>query len=248
MNLRRLTLICAAVILFSPYRLYADNFKNNFKANLDEKTLDALTKDLGALNGSGSFHTGKALGFPIGFDVGVHGTAIKVNKDDLILKDDSSRAMAGLGQVEIGLPMKINIIGRGGKVDTAKLVGGGLRFGILSPSLPGLPALSITGLYDRLDHDYFKVTTWSANAVLSIDFPLIDPYIGGGFDSSTLDLKDPAFEGVPAAVSRSLDGKANGSRVEAGVNLHLIPFTYLNLGAGLANGQAMYHAGAGVKF
>lgn len=226
----------------------ADDFENNFTANLNQMALDELSKDIGAAMGGGSFHTGKALGFPLGFDVGVHVPVIGVSDDNLILKDDGSTTNAMWGQVEAGLPANLNLIARAGKFHDADLIGGGLRYGILSPSLPGLPSISISGIYSALDHDFFKAKTYSANLALSFAIPVIHPYIGGGYDFTEVDPQAAAFVGAPVAVSRNLEGDSGGYRAEVGVNLSIIPFTYITLAAGMANGQEMYHAGAGVKF
>ncbi|MCB4756694.1 MAG: hypothetical protein LHV69_06635 [Elusimicrobia bacterium] len=247
MTMRKLALISLSITFFSIPSLRADDFTNNFKDNINQKSLDALAQDLGVIMGGSSFHHGKALGFPLGFDVGAHAVVTNVDKDNLILKDDGNRTQGVWGQVELGLPLKINLIGRMGQMEEADMVGGGLRYGLLKPSLPGLPALSVMGLFSKMDHDYFKLQTWTGNAVLSIDFPFIDPYLGVGYDFSTLELKDAAFVGVSPSVSRNLEGEASGYRAELGINLHLIPFTYINVGIGLANGESMYHAGAGVR-
>jgi hypothetical protein len=45
-----------------------------------------------------------------------------------------------------------------------------------------------------------------------------------------------------------MKGTATGTRIEAGINLSLIPFTYLQLGGALVNGDMGYNAGFGVKF
>lgn len=226
----------------------ADDLTDNFQAHLNQATLDTLTKDLGALLGGGSFHQGKALGFPLGFDVGVHVPVVSLQDGNKILDDNGSTAQALWGQAELGLPARINLIGRLGKMLDGDLVGGGFRYGLLKPLLPAIPAISVMGLYSRMEHPYFDLDTISANIVLSFNLPFILPYLGAGYDYSRMDLSPEAFAGVSPTVSRSLDGEANGYRVEGGINLSVVPFTYITLGAGLANGKSMYHAGAGVKF
>jgi len=210
--------------------------------------LDALAQDLGAILGGGGFHSGKVLGFPLGFDVGAHAVVTGVQDDNLTFKDDGSTEQGYFGQVEVGLPARINLLARGGQVADGDMLGGGISLGILKSDVPGLPSLSVSALYNQLDHDYLDAKTYSVNAALSIEFPLIDPYIGAGYDYTTLDPTAKAFAETPASVDRSLEGKSSGYRVEVGANLHLLPFTYLTLAAGLANGQELYHAAAGVRF
>jgi hypothetical protein len=196
---------------------------------------------MGAIVGAGSFHHGKALGFPLGFDVGVHVPVVGVKNEDTILRDDGSNVTATWIQGEVGLPMKINIIARGGKVLDADMLGGGVRLGLFSSALPGVPSISVSALYSQLDHDYFDMKTYSGNAVLSFDLPFIDPYVGFGYDSSKL-------ETTTKASATTMKGSANGTRAELGINLHAIPFTYISAGVGIANGETMYHGGAGVRF
>ena len=248
--MKRCFAVAATILLLGSgmARVQADDFSDNFTVNLDEKTLDALAQDVGAVLGGGMFHHGKSLGFPLGFDVGAHAVAVGVQDDNKILEDDDSMVGAAWGQVEAGLPGRINLIARAGKLFDAKLYGGGIRLGLIRPSVPGLPSLSVIGAYNVLDHDYFEMETVSANAVVSIDFPFIHPYIGVGYDHSQLDPTARAFEGAAADVSRSVEGEASGYRAELGVNLSIIPFTYISLAAGVANGQELYHAGAGVRF
>ncbi len=221
-----------------------DDFSNNFGV-VDQKSLDAMTQDFGAAVGAGSFHTGQALGFPLGFDVGVHVAAVGVQDENTILKDDKSTLLSKWIQAEVGLPARINVIARAGQIEDADAFGGGLRVGILKSNVPGLPSLSLTGLYTQASHDLFDAKTFSANAVLSFEVPFIHPYIGAGYDQTELELNDDPM--VPAS-ARALDSSEGGTRFEAGINLSLIPFTYITLAGGIANGEEMYHGGIGAKF
>jgi hypothetical protein len=227
----------------------ADVISDHFQANMAQEPLDAFAKDMGALVGGGSFHDGRALGFPVGFDVGVHVPVVGLQDKDAILRGaGDSKFPAVWGQAEVGLPFNFNVIARGGKVLDANMLGGGLRYGILKPSVPGIPSLSIEGLYGRLTHDFFDGDVYTANAVLSFDVPFIRPYVGGGYDYTKIKPTSRAFNGVPASVPRNLEGTSNGYRAEVGINLSVIPFTYIDLGLGLANGKSLYHAGLGAHF
>lgn len=245
---RRKVALVSFLVLGGLSPLLANDISNNFRLHINQDTLDNLAKDLGALMGGGSFHEGSMLGFPFGFDLGVHVPVIRIEDNNPILVDDGTSVQALWGQAEIGLPAQINLIGRVGKAFDADLYGGGLRVGLINPLTPGVPSLSLTGLYGRMKHEFFNLDTVSANVVLSIDLPFIHPYIGGGYDRSNLKLHGSAYEGVPAGVSRDLEGEANGYRAEGGINLSIMPFTYINLGMGLANDKKTYHAGAGVRF
>jgi hypothetical protein len=245
---KKATALAGLTLMLAASSLHADAISNNISAQLNQSALNAFAKDVGSLMGGGSFHQGKALGFPLGIDIGVHGVGIGLQDDDAILRDDHAHAGSGWLQAELGLPANINIIARGGEFDDARMYGGGLRLGILNPPAPLLPALSVSALYDQLNHDYVNAHTWTANAVLSVDVPFIHPYLGVGWDRTSLKPTDRAFDAAPIGTARDLDATVSGYRAEIGVNLSVIPFTYLNLGAGLANSKALYHAGLGAKF
>lgn len=248
--MRQMRMMLAVLLLSSlaATKTRADEITNNFQANLNQIALDALAEDVGALIGGGSFHQGRSLGFPLGFDVGVHIPVVEIQNDNVILKDDGSREHSLWGQAELGLPGKIDVIARVGTLLDGDLIGGGVRYGVFKPTLPGLPSVSVSALYNAMDHDFIEVKTYSANLVVSFDLPFIHPYVGGGYDRTTLEPTTQGFAGAPAAVSRNLDADVDGYRAEAGINISVLPFTYFSFGAGLANGNALYHAGAGIRF
>lgn len=232
-----LALAALLLSIFLPFAARADVFSDNFAANLNQKTLDALAGDIGALVGGPSFHHGKALGFPIGIDVGVHAAFAGVDKEDKILRDNGATAHSGFVQAEYGLPGRINVLGRIGKLYDADVYGGGLRWGVFTSDVPGLPSVSLSALYDQVKRGLFDAETYSGNLVASFDIPFIHPYIGVGYDATKVNPDGSA-----------LNGKSAGTRLEAGVNLSIIPFTYLSIGGGLANNRRLGHAGLGVRF
>ena len=231
--------ILAAFTLFAfPLLAGASEFSDNAAANLNSTAFDALAKDLGALVGGGTFHSGESLGFPVGFDIGYHVDGTDLDNKDVILRDNHSFATANWVQAELGLPAKLGVIGRYGKIYSADVYGGGLHYGLLKSDVPGVPSISISALYHQLNDDTLKGRFLSGNLVASFDVPILHPYLGAGYDNSHIETKG----------SGSIKGDANGYRVEAGLNLSLIPFTYITLGGGVANGQKMGHAGAGIRF
>ena len=248
MRTRRFLVTVLAAGLAAVGAARADDFSNNFRDHLNQAALDVLAKDLGAIAAAGSFHSGENLGFPLGFDVGAHAVIMRVQPENPVLRDDDADIASAFGQAEVGLPGRLNVIARGGVLGDAEVFGGGVRYGILTPSAPGLPAVSVAVLYNQIEHDLFDGQVLSGNAVVSVDLPFVRPYIGGGYDTSKLEPAGDAFTGPGAGADRSLEGEADGYRAEAGVNLSLIPFTYINLGAGLANGERYYHGGVGARF
>lgn len=229
------------LILWTPFSAQADEISDNFSSAIGlqgENALDALAKDLGAIVGAGSFHQGKALGwFPIGFDIGVHVPVVGIKDENIILTDNGTTIDAIWGQAELGLPKRFNLIGRYGTIMDGDMTGIGLRYGIVNPPLPNMPGFSLTGLYSKVDHPLFDLNTISVNLSMSFDVPFFAPYIGAGYDKSKLKSGSTVF-----------DGEAEGYRAEGGVNVSPLPFTYVTLGLGLANGEKLYHLGAGTKF
>lgn len=218
--------------------LHADDFSNNLESHLNDTALDALAEDLGSLLGGGSFHQGKSLGFPVGLDVGFHVPIVEIDQNNKVLKDDESFAFAKWGQVELGVHRKCDVIGRVGNFHDADIYGGGLRYGIIRSSHRNRPALSVSVLYNLLDRSLLEAETVSTNAVVSVDLPFVHPYLGVGYDWSELKV---------TMVSPSRKGKAEGWRIESGINISVVPFSYLSLGIGLTNDKEMYHGGIGIK-
>jgi len=239
--------ICLELVVFTVFSVArADEFSDNFQDHLNEGALKRLSEDLGSLLGGGSFHSGKTLGFPFGIDVGVHVPIVGIQKENRILSDNGSTAYAVWEQVEIGLPGRLNLLGRIGQVYEANAYGGGVRLGVMKSEDLSKMSLSLGVLYHRLEHDFFKQDTLSLNAVFSLGFPFVHPYLGGGYDRSELDPKPRAFLGQSNSPIQNTT-KVDGYRVELGMNISVIPFTYINVGLGLANNHEMIHLGAGVK-
>jgi len=234
--------------------LFAANPFDKFKDQLSgvttqiaQKNLDNFAKDLGGLMGGASFHAGKTLGFP-GFDVGAHIAARKISEDDAIIKTAGiDNVFLPVIQLEIGLPAKIDLIGRYIAYADATMVGGGLRYGIISNSCPGLPSLSVQALYHTLNVasgvNKLTATNYCAMAMTSFNIPIVDPYLGIGMDSTSVEPDSS----VPLP-SSGMKGSASSVRIEGGINMTLFPFTYIQIGGTLIAGNLDYNAGLGVKF
>lgn len=248
------SLLIAVLMLMGSTGLYAANPFDEFKSSLSglttelaQKKLDNFSKDLGSLMGGGTFHTGKSLGIP-GFDVSARVMTKKISDDDDIVKAAGvNAAYLPMLQAEIGLPAKIDLIGRFVSYQDSSLVGGGLRYAIFQNDFPGLPSLSVQALYNTLNvkagENKLKASNFSAMAMASFNVPIVDPYIGIGTDSTTVEPDSS----IPLPQS-GMKGNASGVRVEAGVNLGILPFTYLQIGGTLTGGSIDYSAGFGVKF
>jgi hypothetical protein len=244
------------VLLFSlcSAPVFAGNVFDNFTDKLTNESvplaqsdLDNFASDLGAVMVAGSYHSGKSLGFP-GIDVGIHAPMKNVSDKDGIVKA-TGLSYIGLPalQVEIGLPSNLDLLVRYSSIYNANLMGGGLRYGILRNSMPFLPNISVQGIYNSLtvasDANKFTATAMDISALASFNLPIVDPYVGVGYYSATV-TPDSSI----ATPQVGMKGNGSGYRAEAGVNMGLIPLTYLQLGVAVMNGDLGGTLGIGARF
>jgi len=213
---------------------------------------DPLAKEINVAMNGGLFHQGKPLGIT-GFDAGLKIPLKKINQDfsdKLKTLQIESPQIFGLPwlQLEKGLPAKIDLVARVGiPIQGVTMYGVGLRYGIFSSIIPGIPDISIMGVYSSLSHEMLIATTKSANIVASFGLPLIKPYIGLGIDSTEVKATDKAKQNTPM-VSEEVKGESNVTRIELGINLNIIPLLYFNLGYGIVDSDNFYVLSAGLKF
>lgn len=229
---------CAAAAAPDPYA--------GFEQYADGGSLKPFTRDLGGLLGAGTFHNGRSLGFS-GFDVGArYGMQFAPSKGDTVMRDKGVKAFGlPLVQAEIGLPFKIDGFIRGVSYQGLTVAGGGLRYGLFSPSdKPWTPQVLVTGVGHSVVHQQFSASHFGASVVCSIGSTRVTPFAGAGFDRTRLvvrsSLLDPALDGKNATTLES--------RFTAGVNLKPYQFTYLSLAYTLAHGRSGADAGVGVRF
>ncbi|MCX5777883.1 MAG: hypothetical protein NTU66_01475 [Elusimicrobia bacterium] len=224
-----------------------DEFKNQISGvatAIAQKNLDNLAKDMGALISGGSFHQAKVLGFP-GLDIGIQAPIVTVNKDNAIVKAAGIDTVPlPLIQVEIGLPGKTDVIGRFSSYADSSLVGVGLRYGLYKGSLPGVPSVSVQSVYNTLTvaaaANKFKATSFSTSLIASVGLLVIDPYVGFSYDMTSVE--------PDASIISGMKGNANNTRIEGGVNISLLPLTYIKVGAVLCDSVVGYDLGCGIKF
>lgn len=245
-------LLCAALLAAVsavPAGATADPYAG-FQQFADAGSLKPFTRDLGGLLGGATFHDGRSLGFS-GFDVGARYSAqFYPSKGDNIMRNNGVRSF-GLPwvQAEIGLPFKIDGFIRGISYQGVTVSGGGIRYGLYSPSdKPWTPQVLVSALGDTVVHQSFSASHFGANLVASAGTPFFLPYVGAGFDRTRLvvrsSLLDPALNGTNVT---TFEG-----RYTAGVTLK--PkikdnrFTYVNVAYVLAHGQSGAEAGLGVRF
>jgi hypothetical protein len=246
------TLLCAvllASLAAAPAGATADPYAG-FSQLADSGSLKPFARDLGGLLGGATFHDGRSLGFS-GFDIGArYSTQFYPSKGDSIMRGNGVRSF-GLPwvQAEIGLPFKIDGFIRGISYQGVTVSGGGIRYGLYSPSdKPWTPQVLVSGLGDTVVHQSFSASHFGADLVASAGTPFFLPYVGGGFDRTRLVVRssslDPTLNGTNVTVVES--------RFTAGITLK--PkikdnrFTYVNVAYVLAHGQSGAEAGLGVRF
>lgn len=207
--------------------------------------LKPFALDLGGILGGAAFHSARALGMP-GFDIGVVSTLqTRPDRDDVILRAPGVKAFGlPMIQAEIGLPFNVDVIAHGISGEGATILGGGLRYGIHKSGLISpLPDVSISVLGDKVNQTYFSATHYSLNAAVSLQLPIVHPYLGVGYDVTKVTVGSAA---LPAAAGAS--ATARGSRLTAGVDLSPLPFVHVYGAYTLLHGIPGVDLGLGVRF
>lgn len=185
------------------------DFHDHFRLN----GLAAYNRDLASMIGLADFHTGKAVTFP-GFDIGATLTAVKTSSNNF---SDKDYFFAPFIMAETQLPfLGFSLAARGTSYDGFDSIGGGLKW----HQTVAVVNLSASAFYDRYRADYYQGNHYSASASASVNVLFATPYIGIGYDYSSLKVRDlGAFSG-----KKSDDGVV---RYTAGVNLHPLPLFYV---------------------
>ncbi len=240
--------VLAAAVLAAaaaPARASSDAF-GGFANYADAGSLKPFTRDLGGLLGAATFHNGRALGFS-GFDVGARaGAQFYPSKGDQIMRRNGVRGF-GLPwvQAEIGLPFKIDGFIRGISYQGLTVAGGGLRYGLYSPSdKPWTPQVLVSAVGHSVVHQDFSASHFGADLVGSIGSSAFGFFAGAGVDRTRLVVRVDALD--PSLVGRSV--QTTESRFTAGVRLKPYHFTYVTLAYLLAHGQSGAEAALGVRF
>ncbi|MFH1367733.1 MAG: DUF6588 family protein [Elusimicrobiota bacterium] len=236
----------SAVLASDTFDKFNDQI-TNVTITIAQENLDNFANDLGAVMCGGSYHHGKSLGFP-GVDIGFHAALKSVpDKDKIVKAADLSYITLPVGQLEIGLPSNMDLIIRYASVANAAMTGGGLRYGILKNSMPFLPNISAQVTYNMLNVEAsankFTATGMDAAVMASFNLPIIDPYVGVGYYSASVEPDATIQTPQPG-----MKGTGSGMRAEVGVNMGLIPLTYLQLAANYVSGDIGGTVGLGVRF
>ena len=235
------TIIC----LLAAHGVWASNHWDDFGNHVTANNVRAFTKDLGGLIGSGTYTTGRILGWG-GFQIGPRAgmifkmskgqgsTEAERNQTALGDRDDVGSVFSPWLQADIGLPFRIDGFIRASSYQGLTIAGGGLRWGITRPSevLGSLQPMLVVAAHSASARD-FSATHYNASLVLSAKFKYFVPYVGGGVDYTTLSIGNGI--GAQGAALRGTRERAATARATAGFNFKLPSYLDLSLAANYAH-------------
>lgn len=240
--MKKIFLVLLASLLWGVPSAQARNIWDDFGTHVTADNVRAFTKDLGGIIGSGTYTTGRILGWG-GFQIGPRaGMVFKMSE----AKGDSfeARQKTALGdrdevgsvvypwlQADIGMPFRVDGFIRASSYQGLTIAGGGLRWGITRPSemLGSFQPMLVVSAHSASAQD-FSASHYNASLVLSMKFKYFVPYIGGGVDYTTLNINN----GVAAADLRGEKEYAATARATAGFNFKLPSYLDLSLAANYA--------------
>ena len=245
-------LIFFVVLLMAGLTVSAHPIWNDFSANAAQNNVRAFAKDLGGLIGSGTYTTGRVLGWG-GFQIGPRGTMIfKMSKGEggtthtaLGDRDKVGAVFYPWLQADIGMPFRLDGFIRASSYQGMTIAGGGLRWGITSPNemLGSLQPMLVVAAHSASARD-FSASHYNASLVISMKFKYFVPYIGGGVDYTTLHINQadfaPALEGSSEYVATA--------RGTVGLNFKLPSYLDLSLAANYAHYGLGAEASVSVRF
>ena len=233
LSISLLFLLCAPGLRAAEY--------DGFQA-IDAAAIKPFARDIGGLLGSGSNQTARSLGFS-GFDIGLRAAAqLKPAHNNTALKKNSVFGL-GLVQAEIGMPYRIDGFVRGGDSEGLAVAGAGLRYGLwnISDDKYKINAMLVF-MANVAVHRYFYVRHFNSSLVCSINVPGVSPYLGVGFDSTTLEAQAGAGT-VPAGTEVSVLEPRFTAGLRAKINLG-----YIAGGATYTHDRLVFSASTGVRF
>lgn len=235
-------LLALAVCVLGASAASARNVWDDFGSNVTRQNVRAFTKDLGGLIGSGTYTTGRVLGWG-GFQIGPRGSMVfkmseangetfaERQKTALGDRDEVGEVFYPWLQADIGMPFRIDGFIRASSYQGLTIAGGGLRWGITRPNemLGSFQPMLVVAAHSASARD-FSASHYNASLVLSMKFKYFVPYIGGGVDYTTLNINR-------ADLDESLVGGREHTataRATAGFNFKLPSYLDLSLAANYA--------------
>ena len=235
--MRKILFLIALFVFCLP--MQARNIWDDFSDNVTQDNVRAFAKDLGGLMGSGTYTTGRVLGWG-GFQIGPRATMIfKMSKG----KNESTHTALGereeVGEVyypwlqaDIGMPFRLDGFIRASSYQGMTIAGGGLRWGITRPNemLGSFQPMLVLSAHSASARD-FSATHYNASLVMSMKFKYFVPYIGGGVDYTNLHIN----QSVMAPQLAGETEYAATARATAGLNFKLPSYLDLSLAANYAH-------------
>ncbi|TPW18364.1 MAG: hypothetical protein FD126_3469 [Elusimicrobia bacterium] len=218
-----------------------------FQEFVDRGSLKPFARDLGAVLGAATFHSGRSLGFS-GFDVGVRSGM-------MFAPDKDNRALRGRGvsifampyvQAEIGLPFSLDGFIRGGSFQGITVAGGGLRYALSKASdKPLKPQFLVSWSGHSVVHRDFSASHLGFNLVTSVQYKVLNPYVGVGFDRTRVVVRsaprlDPTMQGLEQAVLVP--------RGTLGFSARPKPYLYLHGALTYTSASPGVDTGVGIRF
>lgn len=253
--MKKLTIVLLLFLCCMP-GVQAHNIWDDFSTHVTEKNVRPFAKDLGGLIGSGTYTTGRVLGWG-GFQIGPRGSMIfKMSEANGETHADKQKTALGdrdhVGsvfypwlQADIGLPFRIDGFIRASSYQGMTIAGGGIRWGITQPNemLGSLQPMLVVAAHSASARD-FSASHYNASLVISMKIKYFVPYIGGGVDYTTLHIHD-------AVLSPALEGAneyAATARGTVGMNFKLPSYLDLSLAANYAHYGLGAEASLSVRF
>lgn len=218
-----------------------------FQEFIDRGSIKPFARDLGAVLGAATFHSGRSLGFS-GFDVGVRSGL-------MFSPDRNNRALRGRGvsvfgipyvQAEIGLPFSLDGFIRGVSFQGVTISGGGLRYALSKASdKPLTPQFLLSWSGHSVTHKDFSASHFGFNLVTSVQYKVLNPYLGLGVDRTRVVVRavpkvDPTMQGLEEAVLVP--------RATLGFSARPKPYLYLHGALTYTNRNAGVDTGLGIRF
>ncbi len=168
--------------------LYSSDF-SKFESS-DINSIKAFARDIGNVIGGSTLYSARALGFG-GFGVSYKGSyQIKPEKNDGVLEKNKVFGINYI-QIENGLPYRIDSFLRAGVDDNFNVIGGGLRYGVISVTDELYKPNVIFSLSSHMGlHRDFYIVSYGALVAVSLRITNgIVPFFASGVDSLKLVVK-----------------------------------------------------------
>ncbi len=241
----KLRLSVLSLVLLIPLSSWAGPF-NQFSSLIQSQALKPFALDIGGVLGGAEFDPTPPTGFP-GASVQMVGVMQTTpNSNDIVLKDNGVKEFGlPMLQATVGLPFHLDVVAHGFSYDGATVLGGGLRYGLFTPSrlLLFLPTVELSAMGDVINDSAFSMTHLSADASAIWRLPIIQPFLGVGFDDTKATIDSAQLVGL-----NGLSATATGSRLAAGIDFTAIPFVTLRAAYMVFHGISGGELTAGVGF